>query len=229
MIPAFTRYRSSAPPLAYYDMLAADGATHLWKMGAAFGSGGELDAIGSYDLTNNATAPTLGAALNAVNTGGLNFASTYLSKAAPSDLYAAGAFSLEFWGKWTDGTNAVVMEINGNSGFSLQISNGSGSPTIGVQLAVGGSAGVTKTNMTLNNGVARHFVLVSNGASSKIYVNGADSTYAAAALTPSYGSAALYFGSRAGIGPVTGEFSDFAFFPSALTAAQALAHYNAGH
>lgn len=218
---------AGTPTSTYYDLLAAYGATHLWKMGSPFAGAGGLDSIGGYDLSNGATAPTVGPALNSANTGCFNFSNTNLSRSAPSDMYVSTPFSIQFWGGWTDGDNKVLMEINANSGFSIQINDGAGFPTIGIQISVGGSSGYTKTNIHLNDGVARHFVFVCAGASSKIYINGSDATYYASGLTPNYGAQPLYFGSRAGLAPIIGEFSDFSYFPLGLTAAQALALYTA--
>lgn len=223
------RRTSSAP---YYQQVATDGAIALWKMGTSYGSGGANDSIGGHHLAqaSGSSTPTVVSPINTANVGAWNIdGAANFQSSSVTDLYRS-VFSLEFWGQWTTSGNLVLAEINGNNGFSVQLIMGQAAGRYGLKMNVGGSQSdiYTGDSTNLNNGVRHHVLFVINGSISKIYVDGVDKTAGNMISTPTYAAQPLMIGSRNGSLGVPGIFSDFAYYPSALSAAQALSHYNAG-
>jgi hypothetical protein len=144
-------------------------------------------------------------------------------------------FTIEFWAKpkasdnddcavfnrVTDGNRSgwVFFQRDAATGWNWRLYNGSGS-TVGWNLT-GGTATLDAWS---------HVVGVWDGTTAKLYVNGVDTAAANTGAGGYSASTSAIFSIGAydtGTSGSTGFFDEVAFYPSALTDAQILAHYNA--
>src|SRR5204863_8037350 len=95
---------------------------------------------------------------------------------------------------------------------------------------VGSALGWDLTGGTSNLNAWSHVVATWNGSSALLYVNGtlADNTNDAAAtgVYNASGSAQLFLASTDSGSPYAGSVDETAFYPTALTPAQVLSHFN---
>lgn len=141
-------------------------------------------------------------------------------------IFPPGAFTLEAWATTpTAGgnrgllsmfaTNGALLWLNttGNGRFSFQVN--STNMDSGIQVIAGGKY---------------HVVGTYDGTSRAIYVNGTLRSGPTSGVTPTSVSTPLVTGNYAasGVANFAGVISDPAVYQRALTAAEVLAHYNAG-
>ena len=160
--------------------------------------------------------------------------------AAMSKIYD---FSIAFWISYETTANTVVLERNGNAGWSVQTGNAASIPIglgvgcLGLASSIGATAAIAlASNAPLNSGLP-FFVVVAIGssvASSKVYVNGVNATVATPSTTspgwtPGYGSTtSADVGSRNGTFAFGGLLDDLVFFDRQLTPAEVAQLYAAG-
>lgn len=213
----------SGDVLGIHSMFLSDGATHYWPMNTSFASGGAEDKIGEFDLSllGASPAPTLGGGMAVLDSASFTLGAATLVHNNPTDLYRT-VFSIEFLAAFTTTQNFVVLEINANSGISLQCLNGTLFMNIG---STGDNLGSQAS--VSNDGLPHHFVFVVNGASSKLYVDAQDRTAINGVLTsPYFASAPLYVGSRAGNYLFPGSLAHLAYFPKALSEVEVQQHFS---
>lgn len=188
-----------------------NGSVGWWR----FDDGTAADLSGNQNngvYSNTPPAPIGGpvAGVAAVNWAGTNQYAT-ITHAAMLDL--AAPFTITVWLKYASQGNIVVLEKNGNSGFSFQLG---ANVTDALTVWVGAPNKGPQSNSTWADSKWHFFAMIC-GASPKVYVDGIDDTGSvAAADPPSYAGAPVYFGSRAGSFPYTGAMADVRFWPRQL-------------
>lgn len=135
-------------------------------------------------------------------------------------------FSISIWLKYTSTANLVVLEKNGNSGYSLQIKSNK------VLLNVGNTNGNTTTTTNWNDGLW-HLVVFSipGTAGTSVFVDGKDDTDLANddAVNPSYGSSTpMYLLSRGGLFTFDGSIDEPLICNRAINANEAAQLYESG-
>ena len=137
----------------------------------------------------------------------------YLDIPDSPSLEPAGPFSVAFWLKTSQTGNKVILEKDGNDGFSVQRR---GTNTLKMNVGLGNeiiSAG------TYNDGRWHFVVLVYRGPNNgSIYVDGVDDTGVSKPGTPTFGDGSLYIGSRAGRVGFQGSLDEIAIYNRALSA-----------
>jgi len=206
--------------------------------------------------TTSFNSGSLGAAGDATNTANvtLNLAGPL---AAPGDFavgYSGGArttlgyhpalnpasnqpFTIEYWVK----PFAITNDADGPSPLFNRVSSGNRSgwvffqrsPTTGWNFRMydgnGGALGFELTGGTYAQDVWSHIVVVWNGISPVMYVNGtvADNTSTGSGIYNASTSATLSLGSYDdGSNPFNGSVDEFAFYQLALTPTQIVDHFN---
>ena len=149
-------------------------------------------------------------------------------------LNLAIPFSVSGWIKYTTTGNLIVLEKNGNAGFSWQTNF---SQPGKLQFNVGGTPADSPATLSLwNDGNWHHVAWVVTAASStgcSVYVDGVSDTDASNRNTnagPAYGaSTAVLIGQRGsgGYGPLLGSLADIRFYNVALSGSQVSAIYAA--
>jgi hypothetical protein len=232
--------------LAAAGLLAFVGLSGVAHASTILPNTGSLGSIANGTAANAVTfgpgAVTAGNDQSAVynNVGGTETTIPYLTQLNPD---VSSPFTVEFWANPTASDNddapvgnRVATTLNRSgwvffqraaaSGWNFRMYNGSGSST-GVDIT-GGTA-------TLN--AWSHVVATWNGSTATLYVNGA----LAAAASPGPGgyspnsanpdanslNAHFIIGEDDTASPVSGSVDEVAWYPSALTATQVLAHFNA--
>jgi hypothetical protein len=136
-------------------------------------------------------------------------------------------WTLEAWIQLDALPGAEAIVINkGFSSYQMAVkSDGT------MQLARTGASELcaTTTTLTADGSTVHHIVGTKNGATIKQYIDGVDRTGSVTDATTNDTADALYIGSDAGTGSwLNGRVQAAAVYPTALSAARVLIHYNAG-
>lgn len=121
-------------------------------------------------------------------------------------------FAISCWINTTSSSNTVIVEKNGNNGFSLQKAAGAG-----LLLNVGNSApGISQT---VNDGLWHHIFVEapSNSVVPNWWIDGVETTAGSTTpASPSYGSSTpLFIGSRNGASGMVGNYFDVRLYQGA--------------
>jgi hypothetical protein len=152
------------------------------------------------------------------------------------DLEHGGALNLGFpftvmcWARHSVTANSIILETNGNSGWSVQVGGGGTSTPGAVKMNCGFVAddyivGDTATN----DGAAHLLVFVARGTSDgSFYLDGRDDTLSANPATPSYSSVtAINLNARPAVGAgFAGQVGEVRIYNRALSAAEAWQLYD---
>ena len=150
--------------------------------------------------------------------------------AGVNGLDLANTFTLEAWTKKSGSNTAMTIFAKGASAYLLRLNSSNK-----IELdAEDGAIAATSTG-TITDSKWHHIVATKNGTalgSSKLYLDGADVTSAVGAVTMNdVQSSPLFIGSKSTtpFGNMWDGFLDeLAVYPTALSSARVLAHYNAG-
>lgn len=208
---------------SYSAVILADNPTSYWRLNETSGvSAADEQGLNNGTYFNSPTLgdPALAGAGTAVHFGG---GATQEELVLPN-AQVSTTCSIEFWFKWTSGVT-LMRDATQSLGWIIGFDN-AGTFTV----RVGGSTTVatSKTTASLQDGNAHHLVVSKSGADLTIYLDGVSiGTSAAASNTVSTGSWHI---ARNGLTP--GQFTDcvideIAIYPTALTAGQVTAHFNA--
>lgn len=221
----------------YVMEVMADTPVSYWKLDETSGTiatdavgGNNGTYTGGYTL-NQPGIPSTGrpAAL-------FNGTSGYVALGTPASLNITAAWTLEAWvyltstpngsavigEQWTGGSNPVLYEL----GFG--ISSGGAALEGGYYT---GSAWKAVIGSALSLNAWHHIVCTWDGATLRLYADGAQVASGAQSPGPTAGINTLYIGRRhdAGNAPFfPGRIDEVAIYSAALSAARVTAHYNAG-
>lgn len=208
-------------------VLVTSGLVSYWRLDETTGTVA-ADSKGTNTGTYVA-APTLGAATALVGDNGtavtFNGSTQYITVPDAAALDYGDVFTLEAWVK----TTAVVETslIHKGTGPGALSMTASGFPRISIP----GSAHVLQATQAINDG-AWHFVVVTkNGSARRVYVDGFDKspgTPPADATATNNTTALVIGGTPFATQLLSGSVDEVAVYNVALSAATALAHYNAG-
>ncbi len=202
-----------------YVWYSAGGSESQPAANAAFGSEAVWDAnykgvwhfpdgttLTAGDSTANANNGTIGSGVTAVAgkiDGGASFSSGEISKSNNSGLQPT-VFTIEFWIKTTQTGNTVVVEKDGNNGFSVQTDT---TNSIGLKVNVGGATlriGINTTHFSAD-GAWHHVAFVyfaslgsGQSANNHALVDGVDHVDFNNPSVPSYSTGVFDIGSRGG-------------------------------
>lgn len=150
-----------------------------------------------------------------------NFTGSAYYDIAYDAAFGTNTFSIELWIQFTSTSNFVIFEINGNSGFSVQINANT------VRLNAGNATSNFINTTVINDGLTHHVVFTATPSLLQVYVDGAFQTSSATGAVGTY-SQPLYLGSRAGSYGFIGTIDELAYYNYVLTATQVSNHYAAG-
>ncbi len=223
------------PYATYESAVAADAPAHQYRFDDAAGSKTLVDSVGS--LTGTVTSMTLGGTGPFTGSHAGAFGGSSSSSFASSPLAGDTAFSVEAWVDWSGGSSygQPIFDFwsSGTNYLSLTpASTATGHPlTFQVHTTAGTTATVTAPELTAS---AWEYVAVTEtGGVLTLYVNGKQvGQTTGVTLTPaSLGSTTSNFFGRGPLSTIPnfkGSLSNVAFYAKALSAAQVLAHYDAG-
>jgi hypothetical protein len=210
--------------------MQADSPRGLWKLDGPTGTPAtDADLSGnSNTLTENGNGrvafvasiiPTV--TENASDIDGANNSGWYASDHATLDL--GNIWSLETWAQF-DSFGADNILIAKNLSYEMAVDSSGylylGRPTYGI---------LAFSTITMSTGNVYHCVATKNGATSKLYINGVDVTGTVTDGTAIDSSSSLFIGCSWAQGAMmNGRIQMAAVYPTALSAARVLAHYNAG-
>ena len=214
--------------MAYRDVVMADSPIAYWRLGEPSGTAAE-DETGTYDGIY-ANGPTLGVA--GLITGDANTAVTfgggqYVNLGGGPSVSSA-AFSAEIWLKFNDTSTVSQVfwefyEVAGSlPGWGLGL-NMLGSATNKLGYWSDGNAAWRESTGTITDS-NRHYVVVTqqSGTGNRIfYIDGVEAGTDASSVHPSVWAGFKYIS-------LQGTLDEAAVYQSELSAAQVLAHYNAG-
>ena len=224
------------PYSTYESTVAADGPVALYRFDDAAGSTTLADSAGTRTATN--TKITLGGVGPFTGSKSGAFAGSAFAALPSSPLAGATAFSAEAWVNWTGGSSfqQPIFDFGSSTTNWLSLTPASSATnhplTFEIRPTTGTAALVTAPELTAK---AWEYVAVTEttGGVLTLYLNGKQVGQATGVtLTPSsLGTTSnVWIGkSQVTTDPLfNGGLSNVAFYAKTLTAAQVLAHYNAG-
>jgi len=228
--------RTAANPsvVTYQSVVLADNPAGFWRLdetsGAtaadSSGNGTTLNYAGTFTV-NQAPLITAGRAA-LLNSG------TARKLTSTAIFNANGKVTLEAWVKTTTAVNGEIICSDDTTGsrYFQWIIDGAGHMTVTLfDTAVGTHARTGA--IAVNDNLRHHLVATYDGATIRLYVDGAeDGTGTAAVFTLATANSNICIGERFSGGAdsnfLVGTFDEVAIYTSALSAARVLAHYNAG-
>lgn len=184
-----------------------------------------IDSVGGYNGTmqsglDGAANSVPGKLSNAISFDGSD---DYISVADNAALEPTAPLTVALWIKTNTTTASVLVEKDGDAGYSAQIlANGK------VKLNVGTAATFLSSNTAVNDDEWHHVIFVYNGLNSGVvYIDGVADTDQSNPSTLVYGAGELNIGGRTTTMNFDGELDDIRLYDAALTADEALQLYSA--
>jgi hypothetical protein len=224
-----TDFTVTVVPDAYRDAVLADGPVGYWRLAET--TGAALDATGNAagGTYNGGMTRGVPGALSGDSNAAARFDGTddYVSVPDNSALDRGDVFSYELWvkrGALQSTTQRLLHKGAGVAALGFGLNNK-------LVLIPGGTGAVNIASSTtaITDQAWHHVVATKNGAGVRIYVDGVDRTAAGTNATLTSNATALNIG-RASTASAysSADIDEVAVYPTALTAARVLAHYQAG-
>lgn len=216
----------SPPVNPYVAAVLASNPVGFWKMDEASGMPQDSSGNGNHMTALSAGTPDyqqagpFSGAYGIRLQGGENF-----RRLAPVST-VTNNFSLEMFYLWEAAGGNDRLFYNGDfdsdPGWGIDYQSGGSK----IRALYGGVAWEAESTFTVDNGppVWHHIIIVRDAGTTKYYVNGALDTANAGTNTPNTPTTATFIGSTS---LVTGTYSMCAIYSTALSAADAAAHYAA--
>lgn len=209
--------------MSYTAQVLADSPSAWYRLGEP--SGAVLDTMGgtSGSVVGTTTRDVAGALV--VDDGAilLNGSTGYVTVPDQAQLDPGDVFTLECWIKRT-ATGAAIEKLlsKGAGGYFLGINADA------IEVAVQGSTIVCTSTTLVNNTSWHHVAWTKNAGTTKIYIDGVDRTGTVTNDTVIATSSALFIGVLSSLTEFyNGVLDEVAIYPTALSAARILAHFNA--
>lgn len=200
--------------------MLADSPGGLWMLDNT------ADSSGNSNTLTEVASPTHPASIIPTVAGNcieFNGSSQSTWAADNATLDVADVFTLEAW-VTVDGTGSYQAIIYKELAYALGVTGGGA-----IELARPSTTALVTSTSTLTPGTVYHVVGTKNGSTNKVYVNGSDVSGSVTNSTCVDSSNRLDMGSAiAFVGFLDGRVQAAAVYPSALSAARVLAHYEAG-
>lgn len=221
----------------YAATVLADGPTSYWRLGETTGTTA-ADSAGSSPgtIAGGVTLGLPGAIVGDPDTAmGFDSASRqYIKVSDTAALDFTGDFSVEAWAKPAvlNGVGGAIVHKGGPSGYSVwqyRLSTTSGNQWRGT-VFVGTTAIQVTAPGTPSTTSWTHLVMTKAGNTLTLYVNGAAvaSTTFSGTVNTSNGNLAIGRTGSSNTDYFNGQIDEVAVYPTALSAARVLAHYQAG-
>lgn len=214
--------------MSYASQIVSDGAVGYWRLGDTSGTSA-ADQIGHQNgvYTNGFTLAQTGipggaggdaAKLTAASHG-------YIAVADNASQHVGDVFTIEGWFKSTLTVSGALMSIAGQATVYV---GADGSFLLYAQ--TGGTIAAGTANVGGDTANFHHYAITKNGSAVHLYLDGVDVTGTVTNHTISNGTTGLALGHDipGGANYLDGVLAEVALYPTALTAAQALNHYNLG-
>lgn len=154
-----------------------------------------------------------------------------LGTAVDAIIQSAAPWTVEFWVATTDANANYLLarqQVGTNTAPDTRVGTGGGKlvVTVGNTVVANGVTGAA-----LNDGKPHHVCVSSNGTNVTAYLDGGIVGGPIAATPPGLGTwwlADVPTQANTGTTPTTATYAALSFYPSSLSAARILAHYNAG-
>ncbi|MBA3264389.1 MAG: DUF1929 domain-containing protein [Thermoleophilaceae bacterium] len=224
-----TDFTVTAVPNAYRDAVLADGPVGYWRLaettGAALDTTGNA-AGGSYlgGVTRGVPGALAGDSNLAARFDGTD---DYVSVPDNNALDRGDVFSYELWVKRGSVQGTTQRLLHKGAGVA---SLGFGQNNKLVLVPGGtGATNIASSTTAITDQLWHHVVATKNGAEVHVYVDGVDRTAAATNTTLTSNATALNIG-RASTASAysSADIDEVAIYPTALTPARVLAHYQVG-
>lgn len=225
----FSRAVADNVAQAYKAMVIADGANLLYRLDDTGTTA--ADSVGSNTGTISATGVTLsvtGALLTDTDTA-MTFDGASGKITSASAVAIGNNCSVEAWVKVANGYNPTQAAwiSNRNGSGQLYFGIGNGGPHL-FAYYTGGTPAAVNGVKTLNDGNWHHVVWTSDGTTTRLYLDGQQDVATTQTIS-SAPSGTLNLAYDSGIGNwFAGSIDEVANYPSVLSAATILRHYNAG-
>lgn len=212
--------------MAYADEVLADSPNAYWKMNEASGLIADTTANGNSATTQDGT-PTY-QAVGPITSGSPNYAITFASASSQdftvddsATLDVGDVFTLEGWGKRaSSGVNHFFFARDTN-GYAMTFESDK-LTTSKVNVSI-----IVQSTITITDTLWHHCVVTKNGATVKLYIDGVDVTGTVTNATIVDNANPLLIASSGAANFFNGGLAHLAIYPTALSAARVLAHYNA--
>ena len=224
-----TDFTVVVPPNAYRDAVLADGPVGYWRLGETAGA--------ALDTTGNAVGGSyLGGVTRGVPgalAGDSNLAARfdgtddYVSVPDNNALDRGDVFTYELWVKRGSVQGVTQRLLHKGAGVA---SLGFGQNNKLVLVPGGtGATNIASSTIAITDQAWHHVVATKSGAEVHVYVDGVDRTAAATNSTMTSNAVALNIG-RASTSSAysSADIDEVAIYPTALTPARVLAHYQVG-
>jgi RHS repeat-associated protein len=218
---------------SYRSAVLANSPAGFWQLGDATG------AASAADVSGNGLAATYGGNVSYGQSGalagdpdtavGFDGLSTYLEAPDATALDPSGGVSVEAWVK-TSATTGVLVDkpfvAGQKKSYGLELSSGKAEG----EVYVGTTAFTAVGTSAVNDGKWHQVVMAFDGASLRLYVDGALQTTTTAAGSLQYAALPLEIGRFDGSAGqyFQGSLDDVAVYPAALTGSQVSGDYHAG-
>lgn len=214
--------------IPYRTEVLVDSPTAYYRLGESSGTTA-TDEQGAHNATYIG-APTLGVAGAVVGNTSITTAVGKYGRKNTAVLNGSTPFTLEAWAKTSSAANQNVMAI-GNASFTkyagIYIAPTTGRAGVYAN-GNGGTTHIATSTSSFNDGGWHHIVGVVQSTGLQVYVDGALVGSLTQSITSATDYAILAIGAfTGGADPLIGSLDECAAYPTALSAARILAHYNA--
>lgn len=216
--------------MSYSSEVLADSPAGYWRCQEA--SGLIQDSSGNANHANFVAGTPVYHAAGPISSDPPTYAITfdgtteYFDIPDHATLDVGDVFTLECWANRNGGSSYRDIFDKGTNGYMLAISGGG--PGDALTLVKQDTADIVASTISVTDNVWRHLVATKNGATSKLYIDGVDVTGTVTNATIVNTAVKLTIGSSYGATQFfPGTLAELAIYPTALSAARVLAHYNA--
>jgi hypothetical protein len=221
---------SIASVQTYAQQVLADAPVGWWRLNEVANTDAVVDAVGNQNgvYTNTAGVTVQQAGITGGEGTATKFASASTSYVAIADnaaQHVGNTFTIEAWVKLTSPGTANYGIFSGVASKPGMFIDSTGA----IQVARAGVSVICVSTATITDTAFHHVVWTKNGATTTLYLDGVNVTGVVTDFTFANATTLVIGGYSATPSfPMNGTIDEVALYPTALSAARVLAHYNAG-